>query len=329
MKLVEITDRNRWDEFVATSNWGHPLQLWGWGEAKKANNWTPYRLALMDGETIVAGAQILMWPIPRLGNKVAYAPRGPVVNPSASKELLEELVGWASKHAALYLRIEPSWSEAELSVGWKRSSHAIQLRETYTIDLADTEEALLAPMSRKHRQYIRKAERDGVKVVLATGENGYLGAMYDIYCDTANRAGFGIHDKEFYDRLFAELGAGSSLYIALVEGKPAAFLWLARAGKTVYELYGGVTEAGQEAKANYFLKWTAILDSKRDGYQIYDFNGRLNEGVSRFKEGFGPDETDWIGTWDYPFNKLGYRLWERLWPIAKPIGRKLMKAVKR
>jgi len=329
MKLVEITDRDRWDKFVTVNPWGHPLQLWGWGEAKRANNWTPHRLALMEGDTIVAGAQVLLWPIPRLGKKVAYVPCGPVVAPSAAKELLGELAEWARQHNALYLRIEPSWKDAALAAGWKRSPHAIQLRETYTIDLTKDEDALLEPMSRKHRQYIRKAERDGVTVELSTSDNSHLGAMYDIYCDTASRAGFGIHDKEYYDLLFTELGDGNSLYTALVDGKPAALLWLAHAGTTVYELYGGVTDAGQEAKANYFLKWTAILAAKREGYQIYDFNGRLNEGVSRFKEGFGPTETDWIGTWDYPFNNLGYQLWERLWPIAKPIGRKLMKAVKR
>jgi len=329
MKLVEITDRDRWDRFVAANPWGHPLQLWGWGEAKRANNWTPHRLALMDGDTIIAGAQVLLWPIPRLGKKVAYSPRGPVVDPAVSRGLLGEMTEWADRHDALYLRIEPSWIEADLPGDWKCSPHAIQLRETYTIDLSKTEEDILAPMASKHRQYIRKAERDGVKVVLSTSESNHLGAMYDIYCDTAKRAGFGIHDKEYYDQLFTELGGASSLYVALVDDKPAAFLWLAQAGKTVYELYGGVTEAGQEAKANYFLKWTAIQAAKRDGYQIYDFNGRLNEGVSRFKEGFGPDRTDWIGTWDYPFNTLGYQLWERLWPLAQPIGRRLMRAVKR
>jgi len=78
-------------------------------------------------------------------------------------------------------------------------------------------------------------------------------------------------------------------------------------------------------KANYFLKWRAITDMKAAGFTIYDFNGRLNEGVSRFKDGFGPDETNYIGTWDYPLNKLGYQLWERLWPMAKPIGRQLAK----
>lgn len=329
MELIEITARSQWDQFVSASAWGHPLQLWGWGEAKRANNWTPHRLGIMDGDIIVAGAQVLLWPIPRLGRKVAYVPRGPVTDPRQAAILLGLLVEWARRHNALYLRIEPSWLAAELPAEWKRSPHAIQLRETYIIDLTKPEAELFEPMARKHRQYIRKAERDGVTVTRSSTDVGLVGAMYDIYCQTAARAGFGIHDKEYYDLLFTELGDGNVLYMASVDGHAAAFLWLSRAGKTVYELYGGVTDAGGEAKANYFLKWTAIQDAKRDGYELYDFNGRLNEGVSRFKEGFGPSETDWIGTWDYPFSQLGYQLWERLWPIAKPIGRRILKAVKR
>ena len=329
MNIVEITDRAVWDTFVSANPWGHPLQLWGWGEAKRANNWTPHRLALMNGDTIICGAQVLLWPIPRLGKSIAYVPRGPVVDPAAVKTLLPAIITWAKQHDALYVRVEPSWKSAPLPQGWVKSPHAIQLRETYTIDLAKDEAALFEPMARKHRQYIRKAERDGVKIRQSTTNNDMLGPVYDIYSQTAARADFGLHDKEYYDRLFAELGDGQRLYVAEVEGKAAAFLWLAQAGATVYELYGGVTDAGQEAKANYFLKWTAILDSKRAGYAIYDFNGRLNEGVSRFKDGFGPDETDWIGTWDYPLNALGYKLWEWLWPLAKPIGRRILKAVQR
>jgi peptidoglycan pentaglycine glycine transferase (the first glycine) len=111
--------------------------------------------------------------------------------------------------------------------------------------------------------------------------------------------------------------------MAYYEEKPVAFLWLAGAGRTAYELYGGVNTQGAEIKANYALKWEAIRAMQAAGYSIYDFNGRLNEGVSRFKDGFGPDETNYIGTYDYPLNTVGYRLWESLWPLAKGVGRSL------
>jgi lipid II:glycine glycyltransferase (peptidoglycan interpeptide bridge formation enzyme) len=242
-----------------------------------------------------------------------------------TQKLLDAVTGWAREHDGLYVRIEPAWTSGQPR-GWMKSRHNIQMAETYTIDLRKSEDDLLEPMSRKHRQYIRKAERDGVSVRrVAPGDTG---AMYELYVDTAKRAGFGIHGEDYYHKLAEELGASNYLYEAVYDGEPVAFLWLAAAGKTAYELYGGVNAAGGEIKANYILKWEAMRAMKAAGFEIYDFNGRLNEGVSRFKDGFGPDSTDWIGTYDYPLNKAGYHLWENLWPLAKLVGR-LLKSIKR
>ncbi|HUD11872.1 MAG TPA: peptidoglycan bridge formation glycyltransferase FemA/FemB family protein [Candidatus Saccharimonadia bacterium] len=322
MNLIEIEDRQPWDLFIGDHPNGHPLQLWGWGEAKRGNGWVPHRLALRaEDDRWVGAAEVLLWTIPKMGKRIAYAPRGPVVTPGSveAEELLSRLGDWAKNNNVLYLRIDPAWTKGHPGKGWLHSNHHLQLSETYTIDLGKGDEELLEPMSRKHRQYIRKSERDGVSV--ARIDAGGLDEMYEIYLQTAQRAGFGIHDKDYYVRLHSELGSRSYLYYAYFEGKPVAFLWLAGAGEMAYELYGGVSAVGAEMKANYFLKWHAIGQMKSATYQIYDFNGRLNEGVSRFKDGFGPDETDYIGTWDYPLNTLGYQVWEKLWPVAKPVGR--------
>jgi peptidoglycan pentaglycine glycine transferase (the first glycine) len=323
MQLIDVSDREAWDQYVAEHAWGHPLQLWGWGEAKRGNNWTPHRLALVDGGRWVAAAQVLLWPIPRMGRFIAYVPRGPVVAPGSreARALLDGVVAWAKAHKALYVRLEPAWTSGQLGKGWVQARHHLQMDATYTIDLRKDEAALQEPMSHKHRQYIRKSERDGVSVLRV--ENGDLAPMYRIYAQTAVRAGFGIHGEGYYDALHRGLGEWSYLYYAWYQSKPVAFLWLAGAGRTAYELYGGVDEAGQAMKANYALKWRAMLDMKAAGYEIYDFNGRLNEGVTRFKEGFGPDETNYIGTWDYPIGRAGYQVWEHLWPAVKVVGRRV------
>lgn len=326
MQLQPITDRHQWDAFATAHPWSHPLQLWGWGETKATSNWSAHRLALVDHSgTLVAGAQILMWPIPKVGKYVAYIPRGPIVDPAnpLAQQLLSELARWCRDHKALYLRIEPTWQHTALGPGWVKAKHHIQLPATYVIDLQLDEAELLQRMGHKHRQYIRKSEREGVSVTRHTGDD--LQPMLDIYAQTAKRANFGIHGSTYYHTLHRQLGAQSHLYYAYHQDKPVAFLWLATAGSTAYELYGGVTEDGQLAKANYTLKWRAITDMKAAGYTIYDFNGRLNEGVSHFKEGFGPNAIDYIGTWDHPFNPIGYRAWENLWPLIKRAGRTLAK----
>jgi peptidoglycan pentaglycine glycine transferase (the first glycine) len=329
MSLREVTDRAEWDSFVSTHPWGHPLQLWGWGEAKRSNKWLPTRLILESDGRPMAGAQVLLWPIPRLGRYIAYIPRGPVADPFTGEgiHLLGEVIQWAKAHKALYVRVEPAWISASFPRGWRRAANTLQMTETFTLDLTKSEDELQEPMARKHRQYIRKAERDGVRVERVEGDQADLTIMYDLYLETASRAGFGIHPPEYYEELFRAMGEHSYLYYAYVGDEPVAFLWLAAAGPVAYELYGGVSGQGQEAKANYLLKWQAIVNSKQAGYRLYDFNGRLNEGVSQFKAGFAPAETDYVGTYDYPISKLGYQAWERLWPVAKPVGRRVMKAI--
>src|SRR4051812_42328480 len=105
MELIEITDRTAWDEFVSNSPWGHPLQLWGWGETKASGSWTPYRLALSDGGRIAAGVQVLLWKLPKLNKFIVYAPRGPVSEPGSelTDKLLDATVQWARAHAGLYV----------------------------------------------------------------------------------------------------------------------------------------------------------------------------------------------------------------------------------
>jgi peptidoglycan pentaglycine glycine transferase (the first glycine) len=110
--------------------------------------------------------------------------------------------------------------------------------------------------------------------------------------------------------------------------RAVAFSWVARAGQTAYWLYGGMNEAGAKINANYALLWQSVVSAKEQGCTVYDMNGRVSEGVSSFKRGFGPDETDWVGTWDYPLNKVGYNMWEHLWPVAKPVGRRLLRVVR-
>jgi peptidoglycan pentaglycine glycine transferase (the first glycine) len=181
-------------------------------------------------------------------------------------------------------------------------------------------------MDRKHRYYVRRSVKDGV---LAEREaDGNLAPFYEMYQQTAKRAGFGIHGLDYYQNLMDGLGEHNLMFYATVEGRPVAFSWVARAGQTAYWLYGGMNEAGAKINANYALLWQSVVSAKEQGCTVYDMNGRVSEGVSSFKRGFGPDETDWVGTWDYPLNKVGYNMWEHLWPVAKPVGRRLLRVVR-
>src|SRR5215472_15141278 len=66
LRLLEADQRSLWDAFVAAAPHGHILQCWAWGDLKAAFGWRALRAVLWDEDQqqILAGAQILLRPIP-------------------------------------------------------------------------------------------------------------------------------------------------------------------------------------------------------------------------------------------------------------------------
>lgn len=329
MELREITDAAVWDEAVNGHAYGHPLQSWGWGEVKRATGWRAHRLAVYDGAGFRAGAQMLTRRFPGVPFTMTYVPRGPIIAPDDA-EALRELALGLRHHArgqhSIFCKVDPAWladtAHALVAAGFRSSRDSVQVTDTYTIDLRQTEDAILANMRSKTRQYIRKGEREQTAIARDT-TGAYLAACYGIYQETARRAGFGLHPKHYYDDLFRLYPAERQyLYVALREGTPLSFLWMVCAGRTAVEFYGGVADAGQELKSNYVLKWHAIQAMKTAGYAVYDLNGRVNEGIAQFKQGFGPAETTWVGPYDAVYHPVLYAAWERGLPIARRIARR-------
>lgn len=323
MALTEVADRRRWDALVQELPAGHPLQLWAWGEVKRLNGWTPYRLALLCEGRPVAAAQLLFWRLPLWGRSIAYLPRGPLGPHAEAGALLRAAAAFARAHGALCLRVEPAWT-APLPAPWRAAHDRILLPHTYTLNLQQGEEALWAGLRSKTRQYIRKAEGQGV-VVERDMDGSRLPDVRRIYTATAARAGFALHSDAYYQRVYDAFGPHNRLYCALVDSHAEAFLWVVAGGGVAFELYGGATAQGTERKANYALKWRAIADAREQGCRIYDLNGRLTAGIDQFKGGFGADETDYAGTYDLPVRRADYALWHTLWPLAKPLGRLVLR----
>ena len=322
MQLIEVTDQNIWDSFVSQSPFGHPLQLWAWGEVKKKNGWTPLRLGVQNGDQLELAVQMLFWNIPKTSYKLAYVPRGPVIDPLSGDvaSLLNEIARVAREHGAIQLKIEPAWQGVQLGSEWKKSKDNVLLAETHVIDLNQDEAVLQSNIQSKARQYIRKSEREGVTIrrVMDVAE---LSKIIDVYHDTAARAKFALHSDEYYRALLEKGSKHNYVLVAEKDSHVVAFVWILAAGSTAFELYGGMTRDGAKLHANYALKAHAMQMMKAEGYKYYDFNGRLNDGVSHFKSLWGATETDWIGSYNLPLRKAHYAAWQAAWPIGKRLSK--------
>lgn len=313
--------QTEWDSEILARG-GHPLQLWGWGETKAAHNWKVKRLFVLSGDEIIGAAQLLIRALPLPFKALVYVPRGPVCEERERGVVLEALAGYAKKsYGAVAIAIEPDWETMSEVEGWHKATNTILIPRTLILDLSLSEEDLLAHMTKKTRQYIRKSSSEAIEIRQVKNRVELDGCL-DIYKETAERAGFGIHADQYYYDIFDNLGEHSPVFAAFQEGRPIVFLWLAISQRTAFELYGGMNDEGQRLRANYALKWHAIQTMKKWGIELYDFNGLLNDGVSTFKQGFADHETMLVGTYDKPLSAL-YSIWTHALPAAKKVIQKI------
>lgn len=320
--ITRCENQQEWDDYVNDLG-GHALQLWGWGDLKAAHNWWTTRLLYTQDGIVKGGAQVLIRTLPWPFKRLAYIPRGPFGALGESEGAMDELIAYVKANiGGTLVSAEPDQIAVEWGSKWRRSANTILIPRTLILDLHKSEQELLDDMTKKTRQYIRKSERDGVTVHQIKTPEALEGALA-IYRYTAQRAHFALHGDQYYKDLFAMLGENNLIYGAYYEGKLVSFVWLAISGTTAFELYGGMSDIGQEIRANYSLKWHAITKCKEWGIRRYDMNGLLNDGVSTFKIGFASHEDMLAGTYDYPLSPL-YVGWAKLLPL----GKKLIRTIK-
>lgn len=318
--MHEITDQEAWDARVR-DNGGHPLQLWGWGEVKARHGWRVLRFAFQDKPW--AGAQVLLRQLPKGIGTFAYIPRGPVGE--WSQDMLDELSVLLKKRCkAIVLSIEPDQEEMIPLKGWKKAKNTVLLAQTLKLDLEKSEEELLADISSKRRYDIRSSTKKIAQFRALTSEED-LEKCLALYKHTARRAGFALHDDDYYHDIHTQLSNNSVILGAWDDqNNLLAFTWFAMSPQVAFELYSGIGDEGQKLRANYGLKWWCIQEMKRRGVRQYDFNGLLNDGISTFKRSFASHETTLVGTYDKPLSPL-YTVWSEGLPLAKKIVRTLKK----
>jgi peptidoglycan pentaglycine glycine transferase (the first glycine) len=310
-----VTDPAAWNAFVEAAPFHAFPQLWEWGEVRAMSGWRPIRVAIgpSQGEPL-AGAQLLLRRLPLLGWHLAYVPRGPVGgldDPAIRDGLVGALRALGREERIATVRSDPEaeqstpYGQALQADPW-RSAPKVQPPTTRVIDLTVGEEALRADLKRKHRQYVNKAERAGVTIERLDGTTPAevigpaLADFNRIYGSTADRAGFVARQPSYYERvwsLFAPTGR-VRLAFALLDGKRVATIYHFTCGDRAVEAYGGMTDAGADARANYLLKWAAIAQFARDGFAVYDMWGLATGGIRQFKEGFGGREVTYVGARD-------------------------------
>lgn len=321
--MTECKDRAIWDA-AGEALGAHPLQSWGWGELKAKHHWSARRLLVLDGDDVVGGCQVLARRLSPPFGAMLYAPRGPIWAEGRGDEVVDAIADYVKVNGkGVVFTMEPFTYEMPRAERFLPTPHPVLMAHTLIIDLTQTEDELLANMSSNTRKSIRKVLREEVLEFGRATSDAEVAEVLTAYKETAARAGFGLHEDQYYKDVHRELGEGSLIFTARKEGTIVAFLWCAASKATAIQLYSGATSEGLKARANYGLKYHALTTAKELGCTRYDMFGLLNDGVGQFKSSFAKDQVDdLVGSFDMPLSPL-YPVWTK----AVPAGKKAVRAL--
>ncbi len=178
---------------------------------------------------------------------------------------------------------------------------------TVVVELGDPD-TLLSRLAARTRYSVRLAERRGTKVIRA-GEAG-LEAFLDLHAGTAARHGLREHPSRSFGDLFAaarDWGLALDLYLAELDGRPAAAAIIARSRDEAWYLFAASSEACREAAGPSATLYRAMRDCAEAGVRRMDLLGvsppgaadHPLSGITRFKSGFGGRRVTRAGAWDF------------------------------
>lgn len=328
IKTEVVSDEKIWNAAIDQCH-GHPLQSFGWGEVKSGYGWTPIRLLFKDEkDEIIGGAQVLRRKLPAPFKNMMYVPRGPFCDRKYRTDVLTELTNWAKSQPekCTELVCEPEWIDVPSKheeLGWHVTTNHILLPSTVIIDLNQDPDEMLAAMPKTRRQDIKKYLRNGLQLEPAETEADFR-ACLDIYKEIAARDKFNLHPDQYYHDIWQKMGKYNRLLILRdpSDGEAVAFQWALVSSNFAFALFAGVGTRGRKMRVNAGAKWQCMQDLHRDGINIYDLNGLLNEGVDTYKKAFHGEIVHYIGSLELPLSK-----WYGIYTKALPAGKKALHAV--
>jgi peptidoglycan pentaglycine glycine transferase (the first glycine) len=223
MHIVNINNKDRLNEFVASQPHSSFLQSFQWGVFQESAGSEIFRIGVEDEGTLVAAATLIKKRL-GFGRSYFYCPAGPVVknfqfpisnfqlNPKSQNadtkqvlnEIIEGIYDIAKKENIIFLRLEPNF---KIENYFKIENLKLKIIKTIDVqppksimlDLSKSEDDLLKGMHQKTRYNIRLAEKKGVKISEGTKEDFEI--FWKLMEETKDRDEFRVHDKDHYYKM--------------------------------------------------------------------------------------------------------------------------------
>ncbi len=318
----------------------HPLQSYEWGQFREKTGVKVIRRGIYDAEKLISAFQLTTHPIPHTSWTIGYLPKGEW----PTEEILEELVIIGKKEKCVFIQIEPNeriqsseFRVQNLTHNSKfkilNSSHPLFTKYTFVLDLTKTEEELLKNMHPKTRYNIKVAKKHGVEIS-ENNSNAAFEKYWELTRETTKRQKFYAHTKEYHklqhetflhdlistkDKQLTTNRLTSHLFTATYQDKVLTTMLFFVFHDTLYYPYGASSNENRNVMHSTLTMWEAIRWGKKQGLKKFDMWGSLSStpdtndpwyGFHLFKQRFGPDHTEFFGSFDLIIRPFSYRVYK-------------------
>ena len=175
-------------------------------------------------------------------------------------------------------------------------------------------------MQPKTRYNLRLAEKKGVKIVRDNSDANFKWFVKLLFEETLIRQGFYAHNPEYFQKLWSILKPAGMAHLMRAEynGQPLAVYMVFIFNGKIYYPYGASSREHKELMAPNLLMWEIIKLGKKMDCESLDMWGALGPkpkpndpwyGFHRFKQGYGGDLTESLGTYDLVLDLFRYPLY--------------------
>jgi len=327
MDIKPITGKGIWENFMKSQKYTSPFQSWNWMEFERGMGRSIETLGMFDGKTLCGLIPIRNVRAYR-GNYI-WVRRGPVFDFSDMTlwtVFFDFITRKAKKERNWFVRLSPLIIEKDelkyLDIFRHLKEcpmHDTDGEITLVLDLDKSEEELLAGMRKNTRYYIKKAERDGVKIK-RTQDSSDLKHFWAIYQDTVKRHKWTAYDEKYIRKEFENFVKDDliDVYLAEYKGKYIAGSLVVYYGNQAVYHHSGSLSNYSKIPASYLIQWKAIKEARLRGLKQYNFwgvsplvkqgerfvpeEGHPWEGLTFFKLGFGGKVQQFMHAKDLPIS---------------------------
>ena len=183
-------------------------------------------------------------------------------------------------------------------------------------------------MHSKTRYNIKVALKHGVEIMEDNSDSAFKEYLR-LTRETTRRQKFFAHSERYHKLMWETLRTHNS---SLITNNLSAHLFLAKYKNKVlaawivfvykdnlYYPYGASSSENRETMANNLMMWEVIKWGKKMGLKKFDMWGALGPnpnpkdpwyGFHRFKDGYGPELVEFVGSYDLVIKPLIYELYK-------------------